>query len=226
MQRHGVSFGPSTRWCRMCRTCSRDTGSARSSSLITVLMSLYPMPRRYVVPCWRHTSRCMEHLSGPLWLRPRTDRVDEAGRLCAGAHGWYAGRPARRRRGSVLGWCRCWRPAVCVRSRICTTRSPSPLVSRRKPGQRWRKSWTSCGVSNQPSPISGSAYTCYPGTPIAARALAEGRITDEADLLKPTVYLPSQSRTGSSTICRQRSKNIPVGTWYSASRGRPGCLVP
>jgi hypothetical protein len=28
-----------------------------------------------------------------------------------------------------------------------------------------------------------------PGTPIAARALAEGRITNEADLLKPTFYL-------------------------------------
>jgi hypothetical protein len=28
-----------------------------------------------------------------------------------------------------------------------------------------------------------------PGTPLAARALAEGRIMDEADLLKPTFYL-------------------------------------
>jgi hypothetical protein len=28
-----------------------------------------------------------------------------------------------------------------------------------------------------------------PGTPIAARAMAEGRITNEADLIKPTFYL-------------------------------------
>ena len=48
---------------------------------------------------------------------------------------------------------------------------------------------------------------------MAARALAEGRITDEAELIKPTFYLAESVKTGSSTIYRQRSKGIPVGTW-------------
>ena len=48
---------------------------------------------------------------------------------------------------------------------------------------------------------------------MAARALAEGRITDEAELIKPTFYLAESVQDWIVDYLQAEKQSIPVGTW-------------
>ena len=152
------------------------------------------MPSRCAAPSSRRFGRALEHLLSLLQLRRRVDSPDERRGLRPGADGQPRWRPPRRHRvaGRADG-------GATGSTPLCEEGGLHYTIARTfgEPGDTRETVEQKLDFLRRINPALANlrvGVSIMPGTDVAARALEEGLISDESELIKPTFYVAEEVR--------------------------------